>query len=107
MYSSVKKRSVVIATHKTSISLEDKFWACLQQIARERATTISKLIGMLDAERNGGNLSSTIRVFVLNYYRHNIASKELSDGAGSSLASLPTPSGTGVEGSATLAEPSA
>lgn len=72
MYSTVKKRSIVIGGHKTSISLEDKFWACLQQIARDRATTLSKLISMLDAERNGGNLSSTIRVFVLNHYRNTV-----------------------------------
>jgi predicted DNA-binding ribbon-helix-helix protein len=77
MNSSVKKRSIVIRNHKTSISLEDVFWACVWQIARERATTPSTLIGMLDAERNGGNLSSTIRVFVLNHYRNNVASNQI------------------------------
>lgn len=77
MISSVKKRSIVIRNHKTSISLEDMFWACLRQIARERATTVSKLIGILDAERNGGNLSSTIRVFVLNRYRNNVAANQI------------------------------
>ena len=75
MNSSVKKRSIVIGSHKTSISLEDKFWACLRQIARERATTVSKLIGILDAERNG-NLSSTIRVFVLDRYQNNVAANQ-------------------------------
>jgi predicted DNA-binding ribbon-helix-helix protein len=77
MNSSVKKRSIVIGKHRTSISLEDNFWACLRQIARERATTASKLIGMLDAERNGANLSSVIRVFVLNHYRNNGASNQI------------------------------
>jgi predicted DNA-binding ribbon-helix-helix protein len=77
MNSSVKKRSIVIGSHKTSISLEDNFWTCLRQIARERATTASELIGMLDAARNGGNLSSTIRVFVLEHYRDNVASTTL------------------------------
>jgi predicted DNA-binding ribbon-helix-helix protein len=77
MNSSVKKRSIVIGSHKTSISLEDRFWACLRQIARERATTVSKLIGILDAERNDGNLSSTIRVFVLNRYRTSVAPNEI------------------------------
>jgi predicted DNA-binding ribbon-helix-helix protein len=76
MNSTVKKRSIIIGSHKTSISLEDDFWARLRQIARERATTASKLIGMLDAERNGGNLSSTIRVFVLDHYRNKIANAE-------------------------------
>lgn len=69
MNSSAKKHSMVIGSHKTSISLEDKFWARLQQIARERAQhPYQKHISMLDAERNGGNLSSAIRVFVLNHY---------------------------------------
>jgi predicted DNA-binding ribbon-helix-helix protein len=72
MNSTVKKRSIVVDGHRTSVSLEDDFWACLRQIARERATTLSKLIGVLDAERNGGNLSSTIRVFVLDHYRNNV-----------------------------------
>jgi predicted DNA-binding ribbon-helix-helix protein len=77
MISSVKKRSIVIRNHKTSITLEDIFWACLQEIVRERATTVPKLIGMLDAERNGSNLSSTIRVFVLDHYRDNVASNQI------------------------------
>ena len=84
MNSSVKKRSIVIGSHKTSISLEDGFWACLRQIARERATTASQLIGMVDAMRNGGNLSSTVRVFVLDHYRNNVASTMLSNYAGQS-----------------------
>jgi len=49
MNSSVKKRSIVIGGHKTSISLEGSFWTCLKQIARERTTTASELIGMVDA----------------------------------------------------------
>jgi predicted DNA-binding ribbon-helix-helix protein len=77
MNSSVKKRSIVIGSHKTSISLEDGFWACVRQIARERATTASKLIGRLDAERNGGNLSSAIRVFVLDHYRNKVGLNQI------------------------------
>jgi predicted DNA-binding ribbon-helix-helix protein len=77
MNTSVKKRSIVIDHHKTSISLEDKFWACLRQIARERATTASELVAMLDAGRDGGNLSSAIRVFVLDHYRNNLAGTAL------------------------------
>jgi predicted DNA-binding ribbon-helix-helix protein len=77
MNSTVKKRSIVVDNHKTSVSLEDIFWDCLRQIARERATSLSKLIGMLEAERNGGNLSSTIRVFVLDHYRDNVASNQI------------------------------
>jgi len=77
MNSTVKKRSIVVDSHKTSVSLEDLFWDCLRQIAREHAINLSKLIGMLDAERKGGNLSSTIRVFVLDYYRDNVAPNQI------------------------------
>jgi predicted DNA-binding ribbon-helix-helix protein len=84
MNSTVKKRSIVIGSHKTSVSLEDNFWVCLRQIARERARTVSELIGMLDAERNGGNLSSAIRVFVLDHYRNNFASTPQRNHAGQS-----------------------
>ena len=73
MNSTVKKRSIVIGSLKTSISLEDSFWTSLRQIARERATTVSELVRLLDASRDGGNLSSTIRVFVLDHYRNNVA----------------------------------
>jgi predicted DNA-binding ribbon-helix-helix protein len=84
MNSSVKKRSIVIGSHKTSISLEDVFWACVRQIARERATTASELIGMIDARRNGSNLSSAIRIFVLDHYRNNVASTTLPSHLGQS-----------------------
>jgi predicted DNA-binding ribbon-helix-helix protein len=77
MNSTVKKRSIVIDRHKTSISLEDSFWSSLRQIARERVTTVSELIRTLDASRNGGNLSSNIRVFVLDHYRNNVARRAL------------------------------
>jgi predicted DNA-binding ribbon-helix-helix protein len=83
MNSSVKKRSIVIGSRKTSISLEDNFWSCVRQIARERTTTASKLIGTLDAERNGGNLSSAIRVFVLEHYLSSSKPALPSGGAGS------------------------
>src|SRR5215472_14373216 len=93
MNSTVKKRSIVIGSHKTSISLEDNFWVCLRQIARERSTTASELIGMVDEMRNGGNLSSTIRVFVLNHYRNAVASNQIlpanEEGQNLPFASLP------------------
>jgi predicted DNA-binding ribbon-helix-helix protein len=73
MNSTVKKRSIVIGSHKTSISLEDIFWTCLKQIAHERATTVSEIIGALDASDKRGNLSSTIRVFVLERYLNSAA----------------------------------
>lgn len=77
MNSTVKKRSIAIGGHKTSVSLEDYFWTSLKQIARERTTTVSELVEVLDAAREVGNLSSTIRVFVLDHYRNNVASMAL------------------------------
>lgn len=62
---SITKRSVMIAGHRTSVSLEDPFWAALGEIAAARGQSVQALIGGIDAERNGQNLSSAIRVYVL------------------------------------------
>jgi predicted DNA-binding ribbon-helix-helix protein len=70
MKSPVVKRSIVIAGHKTSVSLEDAFWRGLKDIAGGRATTLSDLVAAIDSERRHGNLSSAIRLFVLDYYRN-------------------------------------
>jgi predicted DNA-binding ribbon-helix-helix protein len=67
--SSVSKRSIVIAGHKTSVSLEDLFWNCLKEIAHERSVTLAELVAGIDADRNHANLSSAIRLFVLGVYR--------------------------------------
>jgi predicted DNA-binding ribbon-helix-helix protein len=69
MKSPVVKRSIVIAGHKTSVSLEDAFWQGLKQIAGDRNLTLSDLVATIDTERRQGNLSSAIRLFVLDYYR--------------------------------------
>lgn len=70
MKSTVLKRSIVIDRHKTSISIEDAFWASLKDIARERKATLSALVASIDAGRLGGsNLSSAIRVFILDHVR--------------------------------------
>lgn len=69
MKSLVVKRSVAIAGHKTSISLEDAFWKGLKEIAAQRGLTLSQMIETIDSERPGGNLSSAIRLFVLDHYR--------------------------------------
>ena len=60
----VRKRSVVVAGHKTSVSLEQPFWDELARIARARGVSINSLIGAIDKGRDG-NLSSALRVFVL------------------------------------------
>ena len=61
----IVKRSVAIAGHRTSVSLEQPFWDELQAIARERGASAQALIAEIDAGRAGQNLSSAIRVFVL------------------------------------------
>ena len=70
MKSPVVKRSIVINGHKTSISIEDQFWAAAKEIAAERHLSLSELVSMVDHERQHlGNLSSALRVFVLSRYR--------------------------------------
>jgi predicted DNA-binding ribbon-helix-helix protein len=72
MKSPVVKRSIVIAGHKTSVSLEDAFWKGLKEIAGTRDITLSELVALIDSERRHGNLSSAIRLFVLDHYRSQI-----------------------------------
>jgi predicted DNA-binding ribbon-helix-helix protein len=76
MKSLVAKRSIVIASHKTSVSLEDAFWEGLKEIARARSTTLSDLIAAIDSERQHGNLSSAIRLFVLDFFRARLSDAE-------------------------------
>ena len=72
MRSTVVKRSVVIAGQKTSVSLEDAFWNALREIADARGSTLSALVTSIDVERQQGNLSSCLRLFVLDFYRHRL-----------------------------------
>jgi predicted DNA-binding ribbon-helix-helix protein len=69
MKSSVVKRSIALAGHKTSVSLEDAFWAALKTISAGLGMTLSDLIETIDAQREHANLSSAIRLFVLEFYR--------------------------------------
>ncbi|HEX4408180.1 MAG TPA: ribbon-helix-helix domain-containing protein [Xanthobacteraceae bacterium] len=69
MKSPVVKRSIVIAGHKTSVSLENAFWQGLKDIATARQVTLSDLVASIDSGRHHGNLSSAIRLFVLEYYQ--------------------------------------
>ena len=69
MKSHVIKRSIVVEGHKTSVSLEDEFWTALKEIAAERRQTLSELVGHIDNDRAHGNLSSSIRLFVLDHFR--------------------------------------
>lgn len=72
MKSLIVKRSIVIAGHKTSVSLEEAFWTGLKQIASSRELTLSEMVAAIDAERVHGNLSSALRLFVLDQYRVKI-----------------------------------
>ena len=65
MGAGIVKRSVSIAGHRTSISLEEPFWEALREIAEQEKLSVQALIGRIDAERGEQNLSSAIRVFVL------------------------------------------
>jgi predicted DNA-binding ribbon-helix-helix protein len=72
MKSPVVKRSIVIAGHKTSVSLEDAFWTALKEIAGGRDLTMSELVASIDKDRRHGNLSSAIRLFVLDHFRSQL-----------------------------------
>ena len=80
MKSSVVKRSIVLAGHKTSVSLEDAFWKGLKEIAARRLMTLAELIGTIDSQRQHGNLSSALRLFVLEFYRSQIPVTEGREG---------------------------
>jgi len=72
MKSLIIKRSIVIAGHKTSVSLEDAFWKALREIADGRDVTLSDIVTLIDADRNHSNLSSAVRQFVLQFYLDQI-----------------------------------
>ena len=69
MESPVLKRSIVVAGHKTSVSLEEAFWNSMKEISGQRDISLSQLVGEIDSNRQHGNLSSAIRLFVLDYFQ--------------------------------------
>ncbi len=68
MKSAVIKRSIILADHQTSVSLEDAFWKGFKEIAAERDMTLGHLVATINSTRTQSNLSSAIRLFVLDYY---------------------------------------
>jgi predicted DNA-binding ribbon-helix-helix protein len=68
--SAIAKRSIVFNGKKTSLSLEDEYWNALKEIAAERRVKLSHLVTAIDGRREHANLSSAIRLFVLDYYRN-------------------------------------
>jgi predicted DNA-binding ribbon-helix-helix protein len=72
MKSAITKRSVVIGGHKTSVSLEEPFWTAVREIAGSQQMTVSNLLRQIDLERRNANLSSAIRVYVLENARSQL-----------------------------------
>ncbi len=66
---SIRKHSITIDGHATSVSLEDAFWAGLKHMALERGQSLATLISVIDGEQPG-NLSSALRLAVLKFYRN-------------------------------------
>ena len=69
MKSLIVKRSIVIAGHRTSVSVEDAFCESLKEIAKQRHESLAHLVASIDADRQHANLSSAIRLYVLEFYR--------------------------------------
>ena len=69
MKSLIRKHAIVINGRKTSISIEDAFWEPLKEVATARGTSVAKVISMIDSHHQNTNLSSAIRVTVLEFYR--------------------------------------
>jgi predicted DNA-binding ribbon-helix-helix protein len=68
----IVKRSVMLAGHATSVSVEEPFWTSLKEIARERGQSLNGLIAAIDAQRQSANLSSAIRLAVLGHYKGKV-----------------------------------
>ena len=79
LQSLVLKRSTIIDDHRTSVSLEDDSWNALKDIAHKRSETLSDLIASIDQNREFANLSSALRVFVLQHYKDQFARREIFD----------------------------
>ena len=69
MASTIVKHTIEVAGHKTSLSLEDAFRLALKDIAWSRRMTLRDLIGSIHSDHTRGNLSSAVRLFVLNYHK--------------------------------------
>ncbi len=80
----IRKHSVTIRGHRTSVSLEEEFWRCLLEIAEARTETVAALISSIDEQRQPDqNLSSAARLFVLDWYRARASSINSVDDNGS------------------------
>ena len=75
MKSPIVKRSILVAGHKTNISLEEEFWLGLREIAKNRAMTVSAIVSDIDLRRRHANLSSAVRLFVLEHAQMKAAAR--------------------------------
>lgn len=78
----IVKRSVMVAGHATSVSVEEPFWEGLKEMARARGTSLNALIALIDGDRRTANLSSAIRLAVLEHYRARGPDAAPAQGAG-------------------------
>jgi predicted DNA-binding ribbon-helix-helix protein len=69
--SSIQRRTIIIGRHRTSISLEDAFWSELKEIAHSQRATVSQSVAQIDDTRQQANLSSAIRLYVLEHIRRH------------------------------------
>ena len=77
MKSAGAKRTIMLDGRKTSVTIEDAFWTGLKEIADLQRVTVSKLIAEIDATRKQSNLSSEIRIFVLQHFQSKYKSADL------------------------------
>ncbi|HEY3225316.1 MAG TPA: ribbon-helix-helix domain-containing protein [Pseudolabrys sp.] len=77
MKSTIIKRSIIVDGHKTSICLEDAFWSSLKEIAQAQGATVSQTVTEIDKTRQYSNLSSAVRLFVLDRVRTGTGLTEL------------------------------
>ena len=75
MRSGIRKRNVVLSGRKTSVSVEDEFWRGLKEIAFARDTKLGILVSEIDSTRQHANLSSAIRLFVLDFYQTRLCTQ--------------------------------
>ncbi len=64
-----QKHSFNILGHQTSITLEDEFWQALKTIAKDKDKSLAQIVANIDNKRKDENLSSAVRVFILQYYK--------------------------------------
>ncbi|MEC9368979.1 MAG: ribbon-helix-helix domain-containing protein [Pseudomonadota bacterium] len=69
MPSRPRKRSLMIAGHPTSLSLEDNFWRALLEVAASKGISVATLIEQIDKSRGHAGLSGAVRVYLLEHYR--------------------------------------